>query len=74
MAADLALTLGLVGLALAVPAMVAAWSDRRAPRLSALLAAASLGLLAWAWTRRPGGYGAADAAEAVIGVAARLLN
>jgi hypothetical protein len=73
MDADLSLTLGVVLLVLSVPAMVAAYAERRRPRLSLLAAVGGALLIGWAW-HLSGGYGWRDVPEALVRVAARLLG
>lgn len=70
---DLALVAGLVVGMFAIPAVMSAWSEGRAPRAAALSALVAGGLVIWALTARPGGYTLAEIPEAVIGVVARLL-
>lgn len=61
---DLYMVLGVVILALAIPSAVAAWSERRAPRLSALLILGGGALVLYALRGKPGGYRLTDVPEA----------
>lgn len=69
---DLALVLGLVLLLFAVPSMMSAFSDRRAPRASALTLLIAAGLIGYALLRHPGGYAMADIPDVFFGVVARF--
>ena len=53
---DLYLTIGAIILVFAIPAVVSAFSDGRAPRTAALLVLIGGGLVVWAMTQKPGGY------------------
>ncbi len=54
---DYALVIGLVIAVLAVPSVLGAAVDGRAPRAAIFLVVISGGLIAYAVTQRPGGYG-----------------
>lgn len=56
MSHDLALVLGLITTGFAIPAIVSAFSDSRAPRAAALMILLGGGLVAWAVMEKPGGY------------------
>ncbi len=65
------------GLALALfglPALVAAWSDRRRPRTALVLLAGASLCIALAEIRNPGGYALSDMPETVYGVIGDLLH
>ncbi|NUB44788.1 hypothetical protein GEU84_010370 [Fertoebacter nigrum] len=71
---DLALVIGLLLGALAIPSILAALSDGRAPRLGAAFIAISAGMIGYALLRRPGGYAPGDVPMAFFNVLGRLLN
>ncbi|MBN7786802.1 hypothetical protein JYP51_17880 [Ponticoccus gilvus] len=70
---DVALVTGLGLMVLALPSIIAAWSDGRAPRVGAVVLLAGGGLVLWAASRKPGGYRPAEIPEVLYGVIARLL-
>lgn len=70
---DLALVLGLVLAALAVPAAVSAYSDRRVPRAPALTILIAGGLIIYAVMMRPGGYALNEIPDVFFGVVARFM-
>lgn len=72
MDSDLALVLGLVLALLAVPSMVSAFSDRRAPRASAIALAIAGGLIVYAAAVHPGGYSLADVPRVFFEVLGRF--
>lgn len=65
---DLYMCIGILVVALAVPSAISAWSESRAPRLSALLILAGGGLIAWTARSKPGGYTLADIPTSFITV------
>lgn len=71
---DLYLVIGLTLGALAIPSMVAAYSDRRAPILGAVILLIGIGLVVLAVARRPGGYPPADIPQAFYRVIGQLIN
>lgn len=73
MDADLAMTIGLVFGVLAIPAVVGAITDGRAPRLAAALFAISGGGILYALLTKPGGYALTDLPGVVLSVIARFL-
>lgn len=70
---DLYLVAGVILAALAIPAMLSAWSDGRAPRASAFMVLISGGLIALAVYRWPGKMGLGDVPDAFVRVLARIL-
>ncbi len=70
---DLILVVGLVFLALSIPAIVSAWSDGRAPRAAAIVLVWGGGMIVYALGTKPGGYGWADLPDAIYGVIARAI-
>jgi hypothetical protein len=73
MDADTALVIGLVIAVFAIPAMVSAYSEGRAPRVAAFAVLVAGGLVIWAVTTKPGGYALNDIPDAIIGVVGRVL-
>jgi hypothetical protein len=71
MDSDLALVLGLGLSALAIPSVVSAFSDNRAPRASALVILIAGGLIVYALRSHPGGYALEDIPDAILHVIAR---
>ncbi|MCZ7674977.1 MAG: hypothetical protein M5U35_02475 [Roseovarius sp.] len=70
---DLILVTGIVLAALSVPAMISAISDSRPPRVAAFVAMAAGGLIIWAVSNRPGGYGWDDIPRAFVRVVAEFV-
>ena len=73
MTPDVALVLGLVLAGFAVPSMLSAFSDRRAPRASALTILIAGGLLLYAIQTQPSGYTFQDIPEAFVRVIGQIL-
>ncbi len=73
MTPDLALVLGLILAGLAVPSMLSAFSDRRAPRASALTILIAGGLLLYAIQTQPGGYSLQEIPKAFVRVVGQFL-
>ncbi len=71
---DLALVLGLALVAFSVPAMLAALSESRGPRVSGLVLLAGGGLMVFAMVTKPGGYTMQSMADAVLNVIGNLLS
>ena len=71
---DLWLIGGTVLLMLAVPAFVSAWSDRQAPRFAALMILLGGGMIFFALSEAPQGYGWTDIPEAFIRVFAWIVR
>lgn len=71
---DLVLTLGgLVGL-LAIPSIMAAFAEVRAPRAGAIGFVAGACLVIYALTQKPGGYTLEEAIDAPLHVVAAILR
>lgn len=71
---DLYLVVGIVLGVLAVPAMVSAFSEGRAPRIAAIMVLISGTLIVLALSQRPGGYALADIPNAFYRVIGQFLN
>ena len=71
---DLMLTLGILLLALTIPALLSAWVEGRVPRVGALVMLASTAMIVGAMTTRPSGYTFAEIPGVILNVAARLVN
>ncbi len=71
---DLALTIGIVLLVLAVPASLAAWAESRMPRIGLVLLIGAVGFGLFALIASPEGYAPADIPGVMLGVLARLVN
>ncbi|MCB1342826.1 MAG: hypothetical protein KDK24_17510 [Pseudooceanicola sp.] len=74
MQADLILTLGLLLAALAIPAGVAAWADRRPPRAAMLTLLIAGGMVVYAERTKPGGYRLADVPVAIYAVIGSIIR
>ncbi|MEM6308632.1 MAG: hypothetical protein AAF754_01185 [Pseudomonadota bacterium] len=74
MSADQWLVLGFILAVFSVPAIVSAWSDRRAPRVSAVTILIAGGMIIYALQQKPGGYVLADLPEVVIKVVSQVMN
>ena len=70
---DLALILGLVIACFAIPSILSAFSDSRAPRASAMVILIAGGLILYGITTKPGGYAAADIPETFLNVISRFI-
>ncbi|PWE32435.1 hypothetical protein DDZ14_10245 [Maritimibacter sp. 55A14] len=68
------MVVGIVLAAFSLPAIVAAWSDRRSPRAAAIVLVIGLGTVAVAIFTWPGPFGASDVPEAFVKVAGSILN
>jgi hypothetical protein len=71
---DLVFVIGLLTGLLAVPALISAFSESRAPRAAAIMVMISAGLLLVAVLQKPGGYAMGDIPEVIMGVAADVTN
>ncbi len=70
---DLALVLGIVLAGFAIPSILSAISDSRAPRASALTILIAGGLIFYAINKRPGGIALEQVPDIFVGVVARYL-
>ena len=70
---DLALIIGLVLGALSVPSILSAFSDKRAPRASALTILIAGGLILYAMQMKPGGYQISDVPDVFVGIVAKYM-
>ena len=73
MTPDIALVLGLVLAALAIPSMVSAFADARAPRVSAIMVMIGGALVLYAISSQPGGYSLDDIPRAIFRVIGQLV-
>lgn len=71
---DLALIIGVIIGALAVPAIVSAFSESRAPRAAAIAVLVAGGLIVFAVTSHPGGYALAELPDVFFRVVGRYVN
>jgi len=71
---DLALVVGLILTTLAIPSIISALSDSRAPRASALTILIAGGLVLYALQSNPGGYEFAEIPDVFIRVLAQYVN
>lgn len=74
MSFDQALVFGLIVLVFAIPAIVSAFSDGRAPRAASIIIVIGGGLSAWALTQKPGGYTLDQMPEVFVKVIRDLLG
>jgi hypothetical protein len=70
---DLILVIGIVCAVLAVPAILSAFAESRAPRMAAILVVAATGLITVAVLQKPGGYSINEIPGVIISVVARLI-
>jgi hypothetical protein len=71
---DLLLMIGVVLLVLAVPSLISAWAESRAPRMGAIMVIVALGLILTAVQVKPGGYAFRDVPSVMLEVMGRLIN
>lgn len=71
---DLFLVIGIILAALALPSIVGAFSESRAPRAAAIMLMIGGGLIAVAVTQQPGGYAFADIPDAFVRVIGHYLR
>ena len=71
---DLLLTLGIVLIALTLPALLAAWAEGRPPRIGAVMLIVAATLIVVAVTGRPGGYSFNEVPGTMLTVFARFIN
>ncbi|MFN3647356.1 MAG: hypothetical protein ACK4S2_12690 [Gemmobacter sp.] len=74
MNSDLMLVVGLVVGVLALPALLNAWTEGRAPRAGAILVMIAIGLIFAAARTKPGGYSVDEVPEVFFRVLGRLLG
>ncbi|EPX79597.1 hypothetical protein [Salipiger mucosus] len=74
MTPDQFLVLGLCLAVIAVPAIISAWSDRRAPRVGSVVLLAGLALVLHAIVNKPGGYELAALPGVLFGVIGDLIR
>ncbi len=74
MTPDLILVIGIVLVVFSVPAIVSAISDRRPPRVAALVLIAGGCLAVWAIQQRPGGYSLNDVPRAFVRVVGQVIR
>ncbi|SEK57407.1 hypothetical protein [Roseovarius nanhaiticus] len=74
MNSDQILVLGVVLGVFAIPAIVSAISDRRTPRVAALVLIAAGCLVIWAVSIKPTGYSITDVPKAFVRVVGGLMN
>jgi len=70
---DLLMVLGVVLAVFTIPSMISAYSDRRAPRASAVTVLIAGGMILWAMAIKPGGYRISDLPDVFVEVAGRYL-
>jgi hypothetical protein len=71
---DLMLVRGLVISVLAIPSLLAAFSESRAPRAGAIMVLIGGVLVVVALTQKPSGYTFAEVPEVVFSVIGRFIN
>ncbi|MEX1235687.1 MAG: hypothetical protein WEB56_11955 [Roseovarius sp.] len=74
MSSDQILVIGLVLGVFSIPAIVSALSDRRPPRVAALVLIAAGCLVVWAISKKPTGYSITDVPKAFVRVVGQLLD
>ncbi|MFD1511463.1 hypothetical protein [Lacimonas salitolerans] len=70
---DLIFILGLIFGVLAIPSIVSAFSERRAPRVASLVLMAGGVMVVWAIQNKPGGYQIEDIPDVLVRVVARFI-
>ncbi len=71
---DLILVLGIVLGVFSVPAIISAVSDRRPPRVAAVVLIVAGCLVVWAIQEKPGGYSLRDVPNAFVSVIAQVVR
>ena len=71
---DLYLVIGIIVGALAIPALLAAYSESRAPRIGAIMVLISGVLISVALTQKPSGYTFAEIPGIFVKVVAGLIH
>lgn len=74
MSYDLALFFGTLIAGFAIPAIMSAFSDSRTPRMGSLMLIVGGSLVAWAVTRKPGGYSFDEIPDVFVQVTRDLLG
>ncbi|SPH19852.1 hypothetical protein ASD8599_00592 [Ascidiaceihabitans donghaensis] len=70
---DIALVAGIIVAIFAIPSMLSALTDRRAPRASAITILIAGGLIIYAIQTKPNGYSLQDVPNAFVRVVAQIL-
>ena len=70
---DLLLAIGIVLAVLSIPSMLAAFADRRTPRVAALVAIIAGCMIVWAVREQPGGYTIQEIPEVFVRVVAEFI-
>ena len=70
---DLAFILGLIIACFAIPSVLSAYSDSRAPRTSAVVVLIAGGLILYGMATKPGGYAIKDIPDVFFGVINRFM-
>jgi len=65
---DLMFVLGLALLVLTIPGLIATYSEGRSIRFSGLSFLAAIGLIAYAYSQKPGGYQLVEIPDVIMGV------
>ena len=71
---DLLLTVGILLLVLSVPSLLSAWVESRVPRMGAIMAVASLGMIVAALMYNPGGYAFQQVPGVIIKTVMRMFG
>ena len=71
---DLYLTIGAIVLVFAIPSVVSAISQGRAPRVAAIMVLIGGGLVAAAATQKPGGYVLTEIPQVFVSVIAQYIR
>ncbi|GGD37162.1 hypothetical protein [Sinisalibacter lacisalsi] len=71
---DFQLVIGLVILGFTIPAIVAAYSERRMPIFATIMLLVGGGLVAWAHTQHPQGYTIEDIPHAFVRVIGYIVR
>jgi hypothetical protein len=71
---DLFFTIGLLVGALAIPAVISAFSESRPPRAAAIMVMIAAGLILVAILEKPGGYTVGEIPAIVMSVVGNLVN
>lgn len=71
---DIYLVVGLVVLALAIPSIVSAFSEGRAPRIGSIMVLIGGGLVVIAVTQNPGGYSIQEIPHVITRVVGAIIR